>query len=30
MQNDLAELFSQIKFLRIKPYNEWNKFRYVY
>ena len=27
MQNRLDELFSQIKFLRIKPYNEWQKFR---
>ncbi|KAJ8082179.1 hypothetical protein PM082_008026 [Marasmius tenuissimus] len=26
MQNDVAELFSLLKFLRVKPFNEWERF----
>ncbi|KAG7095691.1 hypothetical protein E1B28_006405 [Marasmius oreades] len=26
MQNDVAELFSLLKFLRIKPFNDWERF----
>ena len=30
MQNKQEELYSQIKFLRIKPYSEWENFRVAF
>ena len=27
MMNNVDEFYSLVKFLRVKPYNEWTKFR---